>query len=709
MDFNRRDFLKIGMLTASAMTFTACGRPVEHGVVSQYQMPEYKLLGAPSFWASTCSDLRSDCAVSVKTVENRAIQVMGLPYHFFSKGYPTSAAISTLNVLYHPARLQKVEGFAADKPLGEQFGSELKKSGSATVFVVDRLCGSAGDALVEIAKSIGGKIWVADSQQSVRERRILKAVTGRAELPLADLENHDFVLTVGSNLLQENYAPTRTEWAYGRFRKTPGRIRGKMVSVSSRMNSSDANADIWMPVVSGSESAVLGAIGKLLGERGKSGFPKWASIDAEEAAKLCRIPQAEVEHFVENLEKLADRLVDAHAPLVVGGFQGANGDATVFLAHTITKMLNGDVKTFEPDALVGTKKSGAGLFLNDSEVGAALSSAKVAVVDSVDLVYRFPWLAGDFEKAKKRIVLSTMPSETTAKASHLVPLRTWMEDWADLLVKSPEGDWYGLCQPVVRNQVGAAVSRLGLLLEVAGAAGAKVGSGETSARKFLQGDKDQGTWEDMLIRGGHWEQEDESVYPHAAAYPPPVAPNVGSAPSGYSIFADLEKLDVTSLGTVPQGTTFVVLPTHLGDGEMSDRPWMQELPDAMTTVVWDSWVEINEEWAKSNGIERHDIVEVTVGGASIKGSAYPSPFIHPECVGIPSGRGQSTPLHESVAKIGWISSGSNPKKLLDGKAGAGGFFPSSAANASVKKGSGSRLLATFDQRVYNLPRHILPE
>lgn len=709
MDFNRRDFLKIGMLTASAMTFTACGRPVEHGIVSQYQMPEYKVLGKPHFWASTCTDLRSDCAVSVKTVENRAIQVMGLPYHFFTKGYPTNAAISSLNVLYHPARLQKAENFAADKPLAEQLASDIQKGGTGVVFVVDRLCGSTGDAVVEIVKKAGGKIWVCDSNHSIRERRILKAVTGRAELPLADLENRDFVLTVGSNLMQDNYAPTRTEWAYGRFRKTPGTIRGRMVSYSARMNSSDANADLWFPIVSGSEPAVLGAVGKLLTERGKSGFPSWAAITPQEAAKRCRVPEGEVPHFVENLEKLADRLAEANSPLVVGGFQGANGDATVFLAHTITKMLNGDVKTFEPDALVGSSKSGGGMFLNDSEAASALSSAKLVVVDGVDLVYRFPWLSGDFEKAKKRVVLSTMPNETTAKATHRIPVRTWMEDWGDLLVKSPEGDWYGLCQPAVRNQVSEAVSRLGFYLEVAAAAGLTVGSGETSARKFLQGDKEQAVWEDMLIRGGSWKQEDDAIYPHPAAYPPPVAPNAGTAPAGYNVFADLQPLQVTSLGEVSEGTTFLVLPTHLGDGEMADRPWLQELPDTMTTVVWDSWVEINEHRAKREGIARHDIVEVTVGGKTIKGSAYPSPFIHPDAVGIPSGRGQTTPLNDAFVNIGWVSGGSNPKTLLDGKPGAGGFFPSAAANASLKKGAGSRLLTTFDQRVYNLPRHILPD
>ncbi len=709
MDFNRRDFLKVGFLSASAMTFTACGRPVEHGIVSQYQMPEYKILGVPSYWASTCTDLRADCGVSVRTIENRAVNVSGLPGHFFSKGTANSVAISSLTTLYHPARINKAVGVKEDSPAAEQVGKAMAKAGSDALIVVDRLFGSTGDAIVELAQKTGAKIWVCDSHQSMRERRILKAVTGRAELPLADLENRDYLVTVGSNLLQENYAPTRTGWAYGRFRKTPGRMRGKMVSFSARMNANDANADLWIPVSSGSEPAVLGAVGKLLADKGKGSFPAWAALTPEQAAERCGVAEAERGHFAENLVKLANRLAEAHAPLVVGGFQGQNGDATVYLAHHITKMLNGDVTTFEPDTLVGSSKSGASLFVEDSEVQSVLGSAKAVLVHNVDVIYRFPWLAESFKKVKTRVSLSTMPSETTAEATHVIPIRTWLEDWSDLLVESPSGTWYGLTQPAVRNQVDAAVSTLGFVLEMAKAAGLTLGNGEVSARKFLQRDLERSDFEAMQVRGGHWAQEPDPIYPNPCVYPPPTTPDAGSAPKGYNVFSDLKPLEVSSLGEAGQGMTFFVLPTHLGDGQLADRPWLQELPDAMTTVVWDSWIEIGDDFAKKMNIARHDIVKVTVDGKEIKGSAYPSPFIHPEAVGIPSGRGQKVPLLASVKNLGWEPEGSNPKTLLDGKPGAGGYFSSTATGAKVEKGEGSRLLATFDQRVYNLPRHILPE
>ena len=130
MKFNRRDFLKVGLLSASAMSFSACGRPVEHGIVSQYQMPEYKLLGQSTFWASTCTDMRSDCAVSVKAVENRAIQVSGIAGHFFSKGTATSAAVSSLNTLYHPARISAAIGVADDTTAAAVVAKAVKKSGA---------------------------------------------------------------------------------------------------------------------------------------------------------------------------------------------------------------------------------------------------------------------------------------------------------------------------------------------------------------------------------------------------------------------------------------------------------------------------------------------------------------------------------------------------------------------------------------------------
>src|SRR5690606_14283663 len=138
------------------------------------------------------------------------------------------------------------------------------------------------------------------------------------------------------------------------------------------------------------------------------------------------------------------------------------------------KMLKCDVETFEPDLLVGSGSAPADLFLTDSEAAKDLESAKAVVVHGVDVVYRFPWLAESFKKVRNRIVLATMPNDTTEEATILVPLRSWLEDSGDLRVKSSEGDWYGITQPALRNQVSAAQSLLGFFLEFAKEAGVSV-------------------------------------------------------------------------------------------------------------------------------------------------------------------------------------------------------------------------------------------
>jgi anaerobic selenocysteine-containing dehydrogenase len=75
------------------------------------------------------------------------------------------------------------------------------------------------------------------------------------------------------------------------------------------------------------------------------------------------------------------------------------------------------------------------------------------------------------------------------------------------------------------------------------------------------------------------------------------------------------------------------------DGRNANEPWLQESPDPLTTVVWDSWVEINPQTAAKLGIVEGDIVEITSQSGSIKTQAYVFPGIHPEAIAVPVGYG----------------------------------------------------------------------
>jgi anaerobic selenocysteine-containing dehydrogenase len=59
----------------------------------------------------------------------------------------------------------------------------------------------------------------------------------------------------------------------------------------------------------------------------------------------------------------------------------------------------------------------------------------------------------------------------------------------------------------------------------------------------------------------------------------------------------------------------------------------------MTTVVWDSWVEINPTTAAGLGIGFGDLVEVTSPQGSLRLPAVIYPGIRPDMVAIPLGQG----------------------------------------------------------------------
>jgi molybdopterin-containing oxidoreductase family iron-sulfur binding subunit len=96
----------------------------------------------------------------------------------------------------------------------------------------------------------------------------------------------------------------------------------------------------------------------------------------------------------------------------------------------------------------------------------------------------------------------------------------------------------------------------------------------------------------------------------------------------------------------------------LWDGRHANLPWLQEAPDQIAKVVWDSWAEIHPSTAKKLGIEQGSIItvgskhgEVTLKAVLLKG-------VHPDVVAMPMGQGHAE--YGRYAK----GLGVNPLKIL---------------------------------------------
>jgi anaerobic selenocysteine-containing dehydrogenase len=78
------------------------------------------------------------------------------------------------------------------------------------------------------------------------------------------------------------------------------------------------------------------------------------------------------------------------------------------------------------------------------------------------------------------------------------------------------------------------------------------------------------------------------------------------------------------------------------DGSLAHLPWLQELPDPMSSAMWSSWVEINPKTAEEHGIHQGDVVEIASSAGAVRAPAFISPAIAPTLVAMPVGQGHRT-------------------------------------------------------------------
>jgi anaerobic selenocysteine-containing dehydrogenase len=94
------------------------------------------------------------------------------------------------------------------------------------------------------------------------------------------------------------------------------------------------------------------------------------------------------------------------------------------------------------------------------------------------------------------------------------------------------------------------------------------------------------------------------------------------------------------------------------DGSLAHLPWLQELPDVLTTAMWSSWVEINPKTAESMSVQQGDLVEIASPQGSVRAPAIVSPGIAPDMVAMPVGQG-----HEDFTRFA-SGRGANPLSIL---------------------------------------------
>jgi len=144
-------------------------------------------------------------------------------------------------------------------------------------------------------------------------------------------------------------------------------------------------------------------------------------------------------------------------------------------------------------------------------------------------------------------------------------------------------------------------------------------------------------------------------------------------------------------GAAQEGAFFLMTypsPT-LGDGRGANKPWLQELPDPVTKICWQTVVEMHPEALKTMGVEDGEIVTVTTTAGTLTAPVFGYIGLRPDTVAVALGRG-----HVGAGR--YADAGENAWQLLATAEDRAGAAALAGTKANVAKAEGRQRLVTTE-------------
>ena len=561
------------------------------------------------------------------------------------------------------------------------------------VMVTKPMRGHLGLLTSRFAQATGIEHLTFEAVDNNVYRAAVKSVYEQDVLPDFDMENANFILSFGADFLSTWISPTRWNRGYGEFRQGEGRSnaggrdRGTLYHIDSRFSMTAANADKWIPIRPGWEGYLALSIAQvivaeslqapgvdvdaLLG--GDTGRQTLNAFRPEVAAPLVGItPEIAGGDPAEFIRRLA-RDFAAHGPsiAIAGGSAGAHSNGLFNVeAASVLNWLVGSVGakggvTLNPQGpWSGVPSTASASPIDDFERLAQrirTGDVRMLLLHNADLAHGLPGslrLRDAIESAQDLYIVSFSPfiDDTSALADLLLPDRVYLEDWGDDIPDPAPGyQTVGFQQPVV-NPLWDLDPRSFpdvLLAAADGLALRQAQEGDSSAgsllpwrnyeamlkesatalfeenRGSIQATSADEFWTALLRRGGWWDE--------SATGPSNPRPRAG-------LLRDIaQSASQPAFAGFGGGDTVYLAPfshNSIQDGELAHLPWLQAAPDPVTSITWQTWIEMNDVTARRFGIRQGDVVRIESSQGSIRAVAFLTPATPPEVVGIPFGGGR---------------------------------------------------------------------
>ena len=703
---SRRDFLKLaGAGAATGAVLTGCGPASRYVVREPYvQMPEYTFKGQSTYFATTCRECAAGCGLVVRTYQGRAIKTEGNKHNPVNLGKTCARGQATLQGLYNPDRVtnpveQGRKTSLSDSKVGWDAAIQVVSDAlsSTDPSGIAFLMGLAPDHLFDLAKEITavlgapapiryGALGMFEARATLS--KAAETMLGQEGMPFFDLANADLTFSFGTNFLETWLSPVAYTRGYSRMRKQEK--RGYLVHFEPRMSQTAAKADEWIPLRPGTEGLVALSIGRLVAETSLPILPRaFVNVDVAAVAQASGVSE-------ETLIHLAELFAKAERPLAIPGGAAlgqSNGQQT---AEAVLAL----------DALAGNFGQPGGVYLSSTaptqdeyhrpanlqEMAAFIEKMnageiKALFIHGVNPVFELPKSLG-FKAALVNVPLvisfATFPDETALLADYIFPDHHGLESWGyqRILTGTGQSTLSG-AQPVVMPFYNTRATADVLLAASAGALPYAdevefiqqklLPLVENKAANFNAEEINAFTAYFQQF-GGWWTNADARVVP---------APNS---------LNEAMSVDTPEFEGEGEFTLLPFVAPVLGEAG-ANKPWLQEVPDPTTTVMWNSWVEINSEIAHELGIENDDVVRIISEAGVIEVSVYLYPAIRPDVIAVPFGQGHSAYGRYAEGR------GVNPLDLVSLRLNEAGDLAFAGMKVRIERTGRKRELARLESKI----------
>ncbi len=652
-EIDRRNFLKLVGVSAGAAAASGCSDPVEK-LIPYVVQPEVITPGLAVIYASTCQECPVGCGLHVRTREGRPIKLEGNPNHPVNQGSLCARGQAGLGRTYLPDRypgpMQRQEdGGYVPISWPEAHALLAKKLGKSRgrTRMLSGVTGPTLTALIDTwmnAVSAGERVVYEPFDYSAL-KEASRSVFGASSTPVFDLSKSDFIIDFGSDFLESWVSPLVHGRQLAEARSITDHPGGgaSLVYVGARLSMTAGNADEWLPAKPGTEGILaLGIAKAALDHATSTGVPVPAAsvvadllgkYGATSVSSITEVPAAAI-------KRLGRKLLDAKAPVAMPPGIAVLTENAVATTSAVL-ILNAVIGAIGKTVLVTPETPAPGQVGNYNEVASLVKSMQagkvgVLIIHGSNPVYSMPAASGfNAALAKVDFVVSTAsdPDETSQSAHLILPDHTPMESWGD---HAGHPGVRSLVQPTIRPLHDTQAFG-DTLIETAKAMGSDtqvLGSDvdskmpTTSFREVLEQAWSDTDFRAALAAGGVFSNE---------------------SPGGHAVVAP-EAANLTFRETRLQGDGLTLLPIPsplLSDGRGANLPWLQETPDPVMKVTWQSWAEISKNTAATLGVEYGDVISVQTRAGNIELPVLPRGGIRDDVIAIAIGQGHS---------VGWYAS-----------------------------------------------------